>query len=143
MSLDLKSLESAIKQLEEALTLYDRASAEGDLLLQKHMRTAAIKSFEFTYEITFKMIRRYLEKISASPEAVGDMTFSSVIREAFGRDLVCSDISVWRKYRKNHGITSHTYNEDKAQKVFDGIDDFLQDMRYTLAQLQARNKSLE
>ena len=143
MSLDLGSLEKAITQLEEALTLYDRASAEDNPLLQKHMRAATIQAFEFTYEIAFKMIKRYLEKTFASPETVMDMTFSNVIREAFGRDLVCSDISVWRKYRQNHTITSHTYNEDKAQKVFEGMNNFLQDMQYTLTQLQARNKSLD
>lgn len=141
MSLDLKSLEDAVAQLEQALVIYDKVSAANDLVLQKHMRAATIQAFEFTYELTFKMLKRHLEATSASPETIDDMTFDNVIREAFGKNVVCSDVSVWREYRKNRAITSHTYNEDNAKTVFECARDFLQDARYTLKQLLERNKS--
>ena len=141
MNLDLRPLEGAVAQLVEALALHDRVSAQGDRQLQRHMRAATIQAFEFSYEVTFKMLKRHLEEISSSPETVRSMTFNSIIREAFGQDLVCSDISVWRKYRKNRGITSHTYDEDKAQEVFECAMNFVRDAQYVLIQLQRRNES--
>lgn len=136
MSLYLKPLRDATKQLEEALSLHKDASAKGDPILQKHMRAAAIQAFEFTYEITFKALKRHLGDVSSSPQTVDTMTFADVIREAFGQDLVCSDVAVWRKYRRNRTITSHTYNEDRAQEVFECVSDFLADAQYTLSKLE-------
>jgi len=143
MSLDLTSLENAVKQLEEVLELHDSISSEDDPLLKKYIRTATIKTFEFTYETTFKMLKRHLEGIAASPETIRHMTFSNIIREAYSQDVVCSDITIWRKYRENRGITSHTYNEDKAQKIFLCARDFLHDVRYTLFQLQKGNEPID
>ena len=174
MSLDLKPLEDAVAQLEGTLAAYGRPPVRDDPELQKYMRAAAIQAFEFTYEVTFKMIKRHLEKTMGDPSEFHKMTFDSIMREAFAQGLVCSEISVWRKYRKNvcgqvplqvmpefaqiwartgvdsggpdrirknRGITSHTYNENKAQEIFGGVMDFLQDARYALIQLQERNGS--
>jgi len=49
---------------------------------------------------------------------------------------------VWREYRRNRGTTSHTYNEEKAQEVFESVPDFLQDARYLLNRLQERSEAL-
>lgn len=141
MSLDLKPLEDTVAQLEGTLSAYNRPPVRDDPELQKYVRAAAIQAFEFTYEVTFKMIKRHLEKTTGDPSEIRKMTFDSIMREAFAQGLVCSEISVWRKYRKNRGITSHTYNENKAQEIFGGVTDFLQDARYTLIQLKERNNS--
>ncbi|MDE0266840.1 MAG: HI0074 family nucleotidyltransferase substrate-binding subunit [Thaumarchaeota archaeon] len=143
MSLDLGPLEDAVSQLEESLAIYKREEARNDAALQRQLRSATIQAFEFTYEVTFKMLRRHLAETAASPATIEDMTFNEVIREAFGKRLVCSDVTVWRKYRKNRGTTSHTYNEDKAQEIFEGAADFLQDVQYTLARLKEMNMSVD
>lgn len=143
MSLDLGPLEDAVSQLEESLVIYNREAVRDDAALQRQLRSATIQAFEFTYEVTFKMLKRHLVETAASPATIKDMTFNEVIREAFGKSLVCSDVTVWRKYRKNRGTTSHTYNEDKAQEIFDGAADFLQDVQYTLARLKEMNVSVD
>ena len=89
------------------------------------------------------MLKRYLTETAASPETVNEMTFNNIIHEAFGKNLIRSDITVWRKYRRNRGIASHTYNEDRAQEIFAGTRDFLQDVRYTLARLKEKNRSID
>ena len=142
MSLDLTPLENAVAQMEEALDMCDSELARSDPRLKRQLRAAVIQAFEFTYELSYKMLKRYLKLSSANPAGIEDMSFSNLIREASGKSLVCSDLPVWREYRKNRGITSHTYNEDKAQEVFEGASDFLQEARYLLTQLQERNKSL-
>ena len=58
MSLDLSPLQNAVSQLEEALDLYGSELAEGDPRLKRHLRAAVIQAFEFTYELSFKMLKR-------------------------------------------------------------------------------------
>ena len=143
MSLDLKPLEDAVAQLEGTLAAYSRPPVRDDAELQKYVRAAAIQAFEFTYELVLKMLQRHLAETILGPTTVKNMTFSQIIREAFSRSLVCSDVTVWRKYRENRGTTSHTYNEDKAQEIFEGASDFLQDVQYTLARLKEKNESID
>ena len=143
MSLDLSPLESAIGQLEEALELYDSELAQSDPRLKRHLRAAVIQAFEFTYELSFKMLRRYLELASANPAEIDDWAFNDVIREASRQALVQAEFRVWKEYRRNRGTTSHAYDEQKAQEVFKSAPGFLQEARYLLTRLQERNESLD
>lgn len=141
MSLDLSSLENAVGQLERVLYLYNSEPVRLYPELKDPMRGSVIQAFEYTYELSFKMLKRHLEATYADPNAIGGATFDSVIRTAFGLDLVCSDVSVWRRYRENRGITSHTYDRRKAQKVFECAPEFLQEARYVLKKLQEKNST--
>lgn len=143
MRLDLTSLETAVVQLQESLSLCNCEPYKSDPLISRHFRAAAIKAFEYTYAISLKMIKRYMEKTITEPEEIDSMTFNRFIREAFGKDLVRSDVAVWRDYRKQRSITSHTYDEEKAQKVFEIIPDFLKESQYVLARLEEKNKFLD
>ena len=142
MSLDLSPLQNAVSQLEEALDLY-ASLAEGDPRLERHMRAAVIQAFEFTYELSYKMIKRYLELASANPAEIDNMSFNDVVREAFRQSLVQAELPVWKEYRRNRGITSHTYDEKKAQEVLGNVPAFLQEARYLLKQLQEKNEDLD
>jgi nucleotidyltransferase substrate binding protein (TIGR01987 family) len=138
MILDLTSLENAIAQLEEALTYCNSDLAKNDLRLARHLRAAAIQAFEFTYELSFKMLKRYLEETEANPAAIDDMKFKGVIRRGFELGLVSREADEWELFRQDRGTTSHAYNEEKAQDVFEGIPDFLEEAKFLLAQLQKR-----
>ena len=137
MNLDLSSLEKAIVQFADALDAYhDDEIAQKRPKYKKHMRSAVIQSFEFTYELTLKMIKRYFELELFNPAAATSMNFKDIIREAYKKDLIRSDVSVWEQYRENRGITSHTYNEEKAQDVFEAASKFLNEAKYVLDSLQ-------
>lgn len=136
MNLNLTSLEKAIAQLADALDAYNEEMIQKSPRFKKHMRSAAIQSFEFTYELALKMIKRYLQMTLSSPAAVTSMNFKDVIREARKKDLVRADVSVWEQYRENRGITSHTYDEKKAQDVFEAASEFLHEAKYVLSSLQ-------
>ncbi len=143
MKLDLSPLENAAAQLEDAIEYYDSDLAANDPRLRMHLRAAVIQAFEFTYELSFKMLKRHLELASPNPAAIDDMDFSGIIREAFGRGLVRSELPAWNEYRRSRGTTSHAYNEPKAQEVFERVPDFLQEARYLLNRLHERNASLD
>jgi len=143
MRLDLTPLDDTIAQLEEALEYHGSDLAARDPALKLHLRAAAIQAFEFTYELSFKMIKRHLEQASENPSQFDEMSFSAIMREAFRRGLVQSELPIWRRYRQLRGTTSHTYDADKARVVFESVPDFLREARYLRDQLQERNESLD
>ena len=136
MSLDYTSLERAVIQLKQALDSYNDDVIQNNPIYKKQMRSAVIQAFEFTYELTFGMIKRHLRMSMSNPAAVDSMNFKDIIREAYKNSLVSSDLSVWEYYRENRGITSHTYDEKNAQKVFESASEFLDEARYVLSSLQ-------
>lgn len=138
--LDLSPLERAIAQLEESLDFANSELAQSDPRLYRQFRAAAIQAFEFTYELSFRMLRRHIELTADNPAQVDEMAFTDVTREAFRRDLVQSELEAWLDYRRNRGTTSHTYDEEKAQEVFDAVSAFLRDARYLLGRLEERNQ---
>ena len=143
MRLDLTPLDDAIAQLEEALEYHGSDLASRDPALKLHLRAAAIQAFEFTYELSFKMIKRHLEQASENPARFDEMSFSAIMREALPAGFVQSELSIWKEYRKLRGTTSHTYDKDKARVVFESVPDFLREARYLRDQLQQRNDSLD
>jgi nucleotidyltransferase substrate binding protein (TIGR01987 family) len=131
MKLDVSSFEKAIAQLEDALKY-----CESDIAL--HLRAAAIQAFEFTYELSLKMLKRYLSQTEANPNLMSEITFNELIRKGYEKGLIHSELSVWKEYRRERGTTSHTYDEDKAKEVFEDIPGFLLDAKYLLVQLNKR-----
>ena len=94
MALDLSPLENAVMQLEEALEIYDSDLALSDPRLKRHLRAAVIQAFEFTYELSFRMLRRYLEMASPNPAEIDGLVFNEIIRESYRQALVRSDLPV-------------------------------------------------
>ena len=138
MILDLTSLQKAIAQMEEALAYCNSDLAKNDPRLALHLRAAAIQAFEFTYELSFKILKRYLEATETNPAAVDDMTFNELVRRGFELGLLQAEMAEWKEFRKDRGTTSHAYDEEKAQDVFEGIPDFLEEAKFLLAQIQKR-----
>ena len=143
MRLDLTPLDDAIAQLEEAIEYHGSDLAARDPALKLHLRAAAIQAFEFTYELSFNMVKRHLEQVSPNPAELDVMSFKAILREAFGRGLVQSEVSIWDTYRKLRGTTSQAYNAGKAQMVFESLPNFLREARFLRDQLQQRNESLD
>ena len=138
MKLDVSQLEKAIIQLEESLSLYKSDHVLKVPELQIHLMAASIQAFEFTYELSWKMLKRYLEMTEPNPDGIDEMSFSDLIRTGCEKGLLKSDLAVWKQYREKRSITSHTYNQDKAIEVFKQIPAFLDDAKYLLNKLQTR-----
>nr|VFK39877.1 MAG: nucleotidyltransferase substrate binding protein, HI0074 family [Candidatus Kentron sp. TC]VFK57188.1 MAG: nucleotidyltransferase substrate binding protein, HI0074 family [Candidatus Kentron sp. TC] len=122
--LDLASLDNAIARLGEGLARCLRDTTDDQI------RDGLIQRFEFTYEISHKMLRRYLRAISPTPEEVDRMAFADLIRAANERGLLRGDWPVWRGYREMRAKTSHTYDVDVALEVVACIPDFLEEARF-------------
>lgn len=59
LPLDLSSLENAIAQLEQSLSYFHSPIVQQDSGLALQLRAAAIQAFEFTYELSWKMLKRF------------------------------------------------------------------------------------
>lgn len=142
MTLDLSSLQKAIHQLEEALEYCQSDLAKNDARLAQHLRAGAIQAFEFTYELSFKMLKRFLEISEPNPASVDEMTFNEIIRKGFEIGLLHSEITDWKEFRRDRGTTSHTYNENKARDIFECIPKFLIESKFLYNKIQKRQNSL-
>ena len=143
MKLDLTPLENAVAQLEDGLVQYDSHIVHEFPQIRNQMRAGAIQAFEFTYELSVGMIKRHLEQVSANPGEIEQLSFRDLIRRAWQQGLLRSELDAWMRYRANRGTTSHTYNNERAERVFQGIPEFLEEARHILKELHARNERLE
>ncbi len=122
--LDISSLVKAVSRLEEGLEQYT-LHADNDIY-----RDALIQRFEFTYELSHKMLKRHLEMTTASADLIDQMSFADLIRTGNEQGLLLHDWPQWRLYREKRNKTSHTYNEEMAKDVVSVIPDFLSDARF-------------
>lgn len=132
--LDLTPLANAVNRLAEGLARYEKD------ITDTQIRDGLIQRFEFSYEISHKMLKRHLEMVSPTPEQFDGMAFADLIRSGNEQGLLLGDWSKWRNYREMRGKTSHTYDEEIAIEVVQGIPAFLEEARYLLQQLQERNQ---
>lgn len=137
MILDYSSLENAIAQLEKSIRFATSDMARQDADLFEQLRNSVIQCFEFTYELSWKMLKRYLEAISATPEELDSSTFQNLIRLGNEKGLLRSDWLRWKAYRQARTDSSHTYDSSKAEAVYALAPDFLEEARYLYQQLTA------
>ncbi len=142
MSLDFSPLQSAIGQLEKSLKYATLYQSKGDPDLFEQLRYSVIQCFEFTYELSHKMLRRFLKETAASPDTIELSTFSDLIRSGNQQGLLRSDWTCWKAYRQARTDSSHTYDEAKAIAVYLIAADFLEEARYLYQQLVSRSGSV-
>lgn len=130
--LDLTPLNNAVFRLSEGLARYQQDISDIQI------RDGLIQRFEFTYEISHKMLKRYLEQISPNPEQFDAMSFQELIRTGNEYALLQGNWLDWKQYRDMRSRTSHTYDEEIAIAVVQGIPKFLAEAQFLQQQLQSR-----
>ena len=141
MALDFTPLGNAIKQLETSLHYATSELAQQDSGLFEQLRNSVIQCFEFTYELSHKMLKRYLEATAASPDEIDLQTFQNLIRIGNEKNLLRSDWGRWKAYRQARTESSHTYDRKKAEAVYQISADFLAEAQHLYQQLTERGDS--
>ena len=139
--LDFSSLRRAIAQLEESLDFVRSETALGKMRLALQLRTAAIKAFEYTYELSIKMLIRYLQETEPGENKSDARSFQENIRLGYERGLLQAEFKDWMEFRKQRNTTSHAYDERKAEEVFLAIPAFLKEAKFLLNELESRRAS--
>ncbi|VEB25554.1 nucleotidyltransferase substrate binding protein [Actinobacillus lignieresii] len=139
--LKIDTLEDAFYSLEETIKqLSDLAwFTQQKWIVQDTLIAGAIQKFEFVYELSLKMMKRQLQQEAINNDDVGGYGFKDILREALRLGII-NDMSKWVEYRDMRNITSHTYDQQKADAVYSRISDFLEQSRFLVEQLRRRNQ---
>jgi len=117
----LESFQKALLKFEEAL------NAEKTEL----NRDAAIQRFEFSYELMWKSIKKELNSLGLvcnSPKAC--------FKEAFSQGWIQEE-TPWINMLSDRNLTTHTYDEELAQKVYKALPQYHQLMSEMLITLRS------
>jgi nucleotidyltransferase substrate binding protein (TIGR01987 family) len=132
MKLDLTSWKRALASMERAIRRSTATPADEEL------RDAVIQRFEYSYELSWKMLKRHLEQVVPDPGSVDQWSFKELMREAAERGLVAA-VEPWLEYRHQRNMTAHVYDEEKARRVYESARSFLGDAKALLAEVDRRN----
>lgn len=112
MSID--ELIKAVSSLEKALQLH-KSSVNKDNEIKKAFRDACIQRFEYCIELSWKI----------SMKTLGSATMAAkpAIREMARNNLIHNP-ELWLQFIEARNDTSHSYDEDIAEKVFKSIESF-------------------
>jgi nucleotidyltransferase substrate binding protein (TIGR01987 family) len=122
------------EKLKEQVALLRRAVARlASALAQPKdelVRDSAIQRFGFTFELSWKTLKTYLELQgleARSPRAA--------IREAFATSLLPEDPG-WLAMVELRNLTSHTYEEELAEQVYAALPQALARFEALLSRLE-------
>ena len=132
MALDVTPFANAVARLREGLARYERDRSD------EQIRDGLIQRFEFTYELSHRILRRYLMERSPSAEEAARMSFAELIRTGNAQGLLRAEWPVWRRFRDIRTRTTHTYDAETAAAVVAEIPAFLAEAEHLCAELQKR-----
>jgi nucleotidyltransferase substrate binding protein (TIGR01987 family) len=140
MKLDLSNLEEALRSLRKAKKVAEKyITDEAKQDLYEVVRAGVIQNFEFTYELCWKFMQRWLKNNQTRYEVDLPRTRKDLFRIAAQCGLIADPVQ-WFDYGEARNSTAHTYDQDKAEKVYQVAVLFVADAEYFLKQLQENNE---
>jgi nucleotidyltransferase substrate binding protein (TIGR01987 family) len=132
--IDLAPLRRALAMLDEAILFWHQQAAGS--ALKPHLRSAVIQSFEYSYELSVRSLRRVLVERAQSAERVTDLGFNDLLRAGADAGFPVDPLR-WRQWREMRNATSHAYDEKTAQSVASEAAAFAREARMLLDGLEA------
>jgi nucleotidyltransferase substrate binding protein (TIGR01987 family) len=139
MKLDLSSLRKAVESLEKTIKVADDDAFMSGLNEDQKdaVRAGVIQNFEFTYELCWKFMRRWLEGNLGAVYVEG-VSRRQLFRLSAEHRLI-SDVDRWMEYHDARNETAHTYDANTAEEVFETAQKFLVDAQKLLQAIEANN----
>lgn len=122
--LDCSVLRKAVASLQDALAQPKT----------QYTRDATIQRFEYTFELSWKTLRRYL----AEETGIDGFNIKELFRVA-GRQGLIGSVDNWFGYLKARSLTSHTYNERTAEETYQVARAFFPAAAALLVELERRS----
>jgi len=123
------------QEIKEAFTKTGKALDALEVMVNKPMQEdrgnidACIQRFEFVVELFWKLLKRILE--SRGQQAVYP---KDVLQEAYAGHLIDDD-TLWLQMLKDRNQTSHTYDEEFADKIYAHIKLYFPQLKKTYEKL--------
>ena len=107
----------AIQRSELSLNAFSKALSSLEQIVHEEktpiVRDATIQRFEYTFELSWKTLRRYFE----INNGLAEDNVKNLLREA-GRQGLIDSVEEWFGFLKARILTSHTYSESVADEVY-------------------------
>lgn len=139
MPLEVMHLRSSIEALADLL-----AVAENDARMSQFtdverngIRAGVVKNFEITYELSWKLVARWLNTYVSEGTADG-VTRRELYRLAAESRLI-ADVDQWMRHHGARNSTVHIYNQAEAERVYSAMREFVRDAGDLLVALEERN----
>ncbi len=139
MPLELDNLRNSVKAFTELLAVSEDTKRMGQLsdVERKGIRSGVIQNFEITYELSWKLMARWLN--TNIGQGISDGVARRELFRLAAENLLIPDVDLWMGYHNARNDTSHIYNQQKAELVYKVTVDFTHDARRLLEALEARN----
>jgi len=123
------SLEDRVKELEKCLKKFEEV-----LNIEKNdiVRDSAIKRFELCFELSWKVIKDYLNK-----EGILCRSPRSCIKEAFSIGLIENE-DEWLDILEDKNLSVHTYDEELAEELYSRLKNHFIAMSELLKEIKKR-----
>lgn len=104
----LYNFSNALDRFVNAVDRYEEFKNEGfeDIYLD-----LIVKRFEFTYEMSWKSLKRYLEFLGFEPKNP-----RTTFKEAYSQGLI-EDEDTWLEMIEQRNLTSHIYDESEIEEI--------------------------
>ena len=117
--LDISALQKAAQAFAHALAFADKVEAKPtekrEFFEFESARAAVIQHFEFSYELSWKTMKRFIEMDIG--EEADILTRKDLFRLSAEKRLI-DDFERWVFFHRARNRTSHTYSEDVANEVY-------------------------
>lgn len=100
--------------------------------LDEFTRDSVIQRFEYSYELLWKILKRYLEE----DHNIAESNIRSLWKHAFKFGYI-DDADIWLAFHQARNLTSHTYNEATAEDVYNHAKLFLPNAETLLSKVEA------
>jgi nucleotidyltransferase substrate binding protein (TIGR01987 family) len=139
VALALDSLQKAVSALAAVLAKSADVTFMNSLddVARNAIKAGVIQHFEFTYELCWKFIKRWLETNISAGVADG-VTRRELFRLAAENRLL-DDVDQWMRYHEARNLTSHIDQPEIAERVYNTAHEFVHDAAHLLVALEARN----
>ncbi len=119
-------------EIDISSLLMARAALGRSLAAEKNefTRNSSIQCFEFTLELVWKTLKRVLEKKGVSATSPRD-SFRLAARES-----LVQDPKEWFAYIELRNLSSHTYKEEVAEKIYRELSKFAQSVDIIIDRLR-------
>lgn len=122
-NLDLENFEKALATLDAAIQKKTLSDLERDGVIQR---------YEYTFELSWKTMRRVLvalgrSEVSASPKPV--------IRDASEEGLI-ENVMRWFAFLEARNLSTHIYSQEDAEKVLKVATEFLSEAKKLLNKIK-------
>lgn len=99
----------------------------GDIFLD-----LAVKRFEFTYEMAWKAIKRYLDYAG-----IGVHAPRACFKEAFSQQLITEE-QIWLEMIERRNLSSHIYNQDEIAGILIRLNDYKKAFNGLILELEVK-----